>query len=395
MRLQDSSRGILQAAFFHGAVRNAPDNVRVSPDGNARQGRASSRTEGNARLTASVAVVIFVLVAAEGVTILRIGRLLAPHVFVGMLLVPPILLKMGSTFLEVRSLLHGGCRLPPARSPPAWPLRLLGPVVVLLTLTMFVSGIALLLGPFSWRSTLLFLHRVSFIAWLGVMALHVFGHLVDTARLAPRDWVHRTRRQVEGTGGRQWAIAASVAIGLILAVAVVPQVGPWLNAGPFESDEQSRLYRRSSFLREGRVSPPPGGPGDPYGDRLPLAVDVERSGPPPALPSRRRSRRTIGTLLAALVIWLAISLGGALTNPALGCSLSSRVAEWARGHGASGVVNWVETEWYSHHPPKVGGKPPAGAIRRPPVDAGGGSTTGPAHLPVPSPIATGQPGPGR
>ncbi|HUZ09148.1 MAG TPA: phosphodiester glycosidase family protein [Acidimicrobiales bacterium] len=88
---------------------------------------------------------------------------------------------------------------------------------------------------------------------------------------------------------------------------------------------------------------------------------------------RRRRILAVGAVaLTGLLVWLAISLGGALTNPALGSSLGARFAEWARGHGGSGVVNWVEKEWYAHHPPPVGGKPPAGAIRRataPPVTA--------------------------
>ena len=50
--------------------------------------RQRNGVEGNARLTASVAVVLFVLLAAEGVTILRIRPLLTPHVFIGMLLAP-------------------------------------------------------------------------------------------------------------------------------------------------------------------------------------------------------------------------------------------------------------------------------------------------------------------
>jgi hypothetical protein len=100
---------------------------------------------------------------------------------------------------------------------------------------------------------------------------------------------------------------------------------------------------------------------------------------------RRRLKAGVGIGLVALFLWLAISLGGALTDPALGSSLTSRAAEWAREHGGASVVNWVENEWYSHHPPKVGGKLPAGAIHLvhpvpPPV------ATGPAHLPPPSPM---------
>jgi hypothetical protein len=90
-------------------------------------------------------------------------------------------------------------------------------------------------------------------------------------------------------------------------------------------------------------------------------------------------------VLAVLLVWTGISLGGALMNPANGSSLSARFAEWARGHGGASVVNWVENQWYSHHQPPVGGKPPPGEIVRPKVGtrviAGG-----PTHLSPPAPM---------
>ncbi|MBO0744705.1 MAG: hypothetical protein J2P43_06785, partial [Candidatus Dormibacteraeota bacterium] len=52
--------------------------------------------EANSRLTAQTGVVLFVLLAAEGVTILSIRALLLPHIFIGLLLVPPLLLKIAS-----------------------------------------------------------------------------------------------------------------------------------------------------------------------------------------------------------------------------------------------------------------------------------------------------------
>ena len=51
----------------------------------------------NARLTSATAAVLLVLLAVEGATVLRVRSLLTVHVFVGMLLVPPVLVKMGST----------------------------------------------------------------------------------------------------------------------------------------------------------------------------------------------------------------------------------------------------------------------------------------------------------
>ena len=85
------------------------------------------------------------------------------------------------------------------------------------------------------------------------------------------------------------------------------------------------------------------------------------------------------------MVWLAVSLAGVLTNPSYGSSFGARFAEWAREHGASSVVNWVENEWYSHHQPPKGGKPPPGAIKRA-TTAPVAATSGPPHLPVPAPI---------
>ena len=48
-------------------------------------------SDGNARLTAAAAVVLLVLLAAEGLTLLGgVGRLLTPHIFIGLLLIPPV-----------------------------------------------------------------------------------------------------------------------------------------------------------------------------------------------------------------------------------------------------------------------------------------------------------------
>ncbi len=84
-------------------------------------------------------------------------------------------------------------------------------------------------------------------------------------------------------------------------------------------------------------------------------------------------------------VWLAFSLGGALLNPALGSSLGSRFAEWGRAHGGATIVNWAENEWYSHHPPPVGGTVPPGEIR---VPSSRSVTIGSSvpHLPTPAPL---------
>ena len=90
-------------------------------------------------------------------------------------------------------------------------------------------------------------------------------------------------------------------------------------------------------------------------------------------------------ILLVVFTWLAFSLGGALFNPALGSSLGSRFAEWGRTHGGASIVNWAENEWYSHHPPPIGGTVPRGEIRVPSSRPIAIATSVP-HLATPAPL---------
>ena len=186
----------------------------------ARRGGSDTGVESNARLTGATAAVLLVLLAAEGVTVLRVHALLTPHVFIGMLLIPPVLLKIGSTGWRFVRYYRGS----PAyrhKGPPPVVLRLLGPVVVILTVVLLASGVGLLVAPHSLRHTLLFAHKASFVLWFAAMTIHVLGHLVETARLAPKDWVHRTRHDVAGATRRQWALAASLVAGVVLGIVML------------------------------------------------------------------------------------------------------------------------------------------------------------------------------
>jgi len=178
--------------------------------------------DGNSRLTAGAGALLFVLLAAEGVTILSVRGLLSAHVFIGMLLIPPVLVKTASTAWRFYRYYTGS----PAyvqKGPPPPLLRLLGPAVVVLTVAVLASGVALVLVPASSHRLLLQVHKASFVLWFAVTAVHVLGHLLETARLAPADWVRRSRRQVAGAGTRQWLLVASVASGAILgAVMLAP-----------------------------------------------------------------------------------------------------------------------------------------------------------------------------
>jgi hypothetical protein len=185
--------------------------------------------QANARLTSSTALVLLVLLAIEGITVLRVGSLLTLHVFIGMLLVPPVLVKLASTFWRFAKY-YTGSREYREKGPPAPVLRLLGPFVALTTVVLFASGILLLLGPAAWRGEMSLLHKASFVVWFGCMTIHVLGHLKETSQLSTKDWIRRTRSRVAGSRARRLAITTSLASGVVLAFATIPSVGTWLGA---------------------------------------------------------------------------------------------------------------------------------------------------------------------
>ena len=187
--------------------------------------------EANARLTSGTAVVLLVLLAAEGLTLLQIRGLISAHVFIGMLLIPPVLVKTGSTLYRFARY-YAGAPAFRRKGPPPILLRLLGPFVVVLTFAVLASGVALLLVGPSLRPVLLTLHKASFVLWFMAMTVHVLGHLSDTARLAPRDWMRRTRRAAAGASWRQWTITASLVAGMLLGLLLMSRAAPWLAAAP-------------------------------------------------------------------------------------------------------------------------------------------------------------------
>jgi hypothetical protein len=184
--------------------------------------------DGNERLTAASGAVLFLLLAAEGVTILSIRQLLSPHVFIGMLLIPPVALKVGSTGWRFARY-YAGARAYREKGPPMLPLRLLAPVVVVSTIALFGTGVALLaLGP-SGRGLVLTLHKASFVVWLAATGIHVLAYL---ARLPGglADW-RPGAAHVSGAAGRRLLVSGTLVAGAILAVATVQYAAPWVHHG--------------------------------------------------------------------------------------------------------------------------------------------------------------------
>ena len=179
-------------------------------------------TEGNARLTAATAALLLVLLAGEGATIPFIRQLITPHVLIGLLLVPPVLLKVASTGWRFVQYYRGNPDYV-AKGPPHPFLRLLvAPLVVVSTLTLFGSGIVLALEH-PRGGLVLGLHKASFVIWFVSMSVHVLAHL----RTVLRWLVGALPRLVPGGSFRRAVVAAALAIGIAVAVAGLPAAHAW------------------------------------------------------------------------------------------------------------------------------------------------------------------------
>ncbi len=77
-----------------------------------RTPRAATAVERNALITHTAAAVLTILLLAEGLTLLNMHGLLHAHMFIGLVLIPPVLLKLGEHGLPIRALLHRRARLP-------------------------------------------------------------------------------------------------------------------------------------------------------------------------------------------------------------------------------------------------------------------------------------------
>jgi hypothetical protein len=203
----------------------------VSTTARRRHGRPramSDGVQGNEQLTALTGAVLLAGFALEGLTLLALGRLLTLHMFLGVLLIGPVLLKIGSTgyrFVRYYTGSEGYVR----KGPPAPVPRVLGPVVILTSLAVLGTGVALALtgreiGP--W----LFLHKASFVLWFGAMTLHVLTYAWRVPRILLSS--HGAAARPARGGTRLLLIGVSLGGGLVLALLVMRLATGWAAWAP-------------------------------------------------------------------------------------------------------------------------------------------------------------------
>jgi hypothetical protein len=190
-------------------------------------------TAGNARLTAITGIVLLALLAVEGVTILSVVPMLSVHVFVGLMLIPPVGLKLASTGWRFMRYYTGNAEYR-RKGPPPLLLRLLGPVVVLTTVGVLGSGVALLLAGPSSKGSLMPVHKVSFILWLAVTSVHVLWHMWSLPSLVRADLpgARPVAAAAPGRAFRWLAVGTALACGVAVAAALLPHADAWHQLHP-------------------------------------------------------------------------------------------------------------------------------------------------------------------
>ncbi len=192
---------------------------------------ADPGVEGNSRLTAATGVLLIAMLALEGLTILSIRGLITWHIFVGIALIGPVALKTASTIYRFTRYYTGRAAYV-RKGPPHPVLRVLGPLVILSTIAVLATGIALVATKRGGDSFLLFAHKASFVIWIVLMSVHVLGHLLEAAtaswqeiRPQPGDPASRHRAT------RSVAILLSLAVGIGGAAVLTPHFQNWTKAG--------------------------------------------------------------------------------------------------------------------------------------------------------------------
>ena len=183
--------------------------------------------EGNARLTSMNGMLLLALLAVEGFTVLSVRQMITLHVFLGLVLIGPVLLKTGSTtYRFARYYLGSQAYL--EKGPPHWLLRVLGPLVIVSSLSLLGTGVGLLAVKPADPGLLLTAHKASFAIWLAAMTLHVLGHLLGGAMTAWSELRGSSDGSApRGRGLRLTLIVLALVIGIATATVLLPTASPW------------------------------------------------------------------------------------------------------------------------------------------------------------------------
>jgi hypothetical protein len=185
--------------------------------------------DGNERLTAAVGLVLLVLTLVELATILfGLHQYLSLHVFVGLVLIPPVLLKLASTGWRFARY-YSGCELYRSKGAPQLAMRLLAPLLIAATIVLFASGVAM--GVLHGHSLVIArrLHGPASVVWMLLVGIHVLVYLKRALVSGRQDVITASRASVHGARARAYVLSAAVVAGIVVGAATLPAQHRWLH----------------------------------------------------------------------------------------------------------------------------------------------------------------------
>ena len=198
--------------------------------------------DGNERLTSSTGLVLLVLLAVETLTTLALRTYLNVHLFLGLLLLPPVTLKLASTGWRFARYYTRNASYVLA-GPPRLLLRMLAPLVVASTLALFGTGVAMIVVGHR-GGQLRTLHTFSFVAWGVLIGVHVIAYLTRVLRDGTMDWRRNAVDVVAGVRSRRAMLVGTLLAGVVLASATLPAQRTVLRNGGHRHHREGRSGSR-------------------------------------------------------------------------------------------------------------------------------------------------------
>lgn len=182
---------------------------------------------GNERLTSIAGAVLFVLLGLIGITVLQVRSLLPEHLLLGIVLIPPLGLKIFSTGYRFVRYYAGDVFFRRA-GPPELMLRLIAPIVVLSTIALFATGLELWAFGLRFGSVWVAAHKLSFVVWLPFTLIHAFRHFSKSADAVTAEL---SGKAPGGALAPRSLVLGSLVAGVVLALASLAYASPFVYFG--------------------------------------------------------------------------------------------------------------------------------------------------------------------
>jgi hypothetical protein len=176
-------------------------------------------------LTSAVGLLLLApILVVVATVLLGVHTFMSTHVFFGLFLIPPVLLKLASTGWRFARY-YTRSRAYVIEGPPQMAMRLLAPLFVAATVVLFGSGVAMGFLHGHGLQIARDLHGPASVIWLVLLGIHVLVYLGRALRTTAGE----KRSRVHGAAARASALAAVVICGLVLGAATVPAQRRWVD----------------------------------------------------------------------------------------------------------------------------------------------------------------------